>query len=345
MNMKVSSLVIYSQLLVGILGAGYYNINTGISRNCDEDMYGRTRFSQGRYFGGNCGSNLSGRSGRGRFGNRRCLNDNLLIPFSGINSRVGAYSKENLLITNFLNLQNYLRNISGTNYNVENTGTFDRMLNYSSEISKRIYTIFRNCVYLVRAHEYIDYKHKFEHHKYGDCFYILLDNVDINSYVFEYCQTLRHFEEQNYPLGSNFFYQAKERSLVEIDLNIRSTSSLCSADFLNDPKCILDINLYDRIKLMEFFIQRYFFTNGGYNNEERIRCFFRIYEDIYLRGCPLDHQITAFVLYKLYAELRFNYNENSIIELLTSFLVDYREGTNIDVAEIFCAFTFGTVGK
>ncbi|KAK6089951.1 hypothetical protein P3W45_000997 [Vairimorpha bombi] len=343
--MKVSSLVIYSQLLVGVLGAGYYNINTGISRPCDEDMYGRNRFSRGRYFGGDCRSNLSGRLGRGRFGNRKCLNDSLLVPFSEINGRVGAYSKKNLLISNFVNLQDYLRNISGSNYNSENSGTFDRMLNSSFEIGKRIYTIFRNCIYLVRAHEYIDYKHKFEERKFGDCFYILIDNVSLNSFVFEYCRTLKHFEEQNYPLGSNFFYQAREKSLVEIDLNVRSNSSICSADLLNDPKSILEINLYDRIKLMEFFIQRYFYTNSGYNNEEKVRCFIRIYEEIYLRGCPLDHQVTAFVLYKLYAELRFNYSENCVIELLTRFLVDYKEGTNIDVAEIFCALAFGTVGK
>lgn len=335
MNMKTTSLVLFSHIMSSVFGRPTFDINTGISSYFDDNYYSGNR--RGRCGGSNLGRAFNRPSGRNHF------DDNLLIPLCTINSRSGALSQHNLLVCNFLNLQHYLQTIS--KYDNDYHSTMHVGSNYLSEISIKVYNIFKRCIFLVRNYEYIEYKEKFEQHKYNDCFYILLNNVELTNFVFEYFRTLRECNNANMVLGSNYFYNSTQGGIADLDLNIRITGNICSADFLNDPKCILEINLYDRVELIKFFIQRHLCETYGPLNSTLLERFFSLYESVFLRGRFIDHQITAFVLYKLYAELRFDSNEINVIDSLSKFLSDYLTGRNLAVARTFCALTFGSVRK
>ncbi|EEQ82678.1 hypothetical protein NCER_100566 [Vairimorpha ceranae BRL01] len=268
-------------------------------------------------------------------------NDGFLLPFT-FDCITGFFNRENLRRAFFNLVQHRLRYLE-KHLNFSHNFQSSLFVNFD-EIAVDLREIFRKFIYLVHFNDYAHYKKCFYENKYIECFYIMYNNVSCTRYVFDYMNILASLPS-NCKIDSSHFYRCKEKCLVDTKLNICSFSGIPSADFLIDPVSILELNLYERTQLLKFFFTRYYFECSYGEIEERLIRFLDLYRDVYLNGSIWDHRVTAFVMYKIFSELRFKRFNDGLIDRMYEFLRLYSNGTLIRIAKFFCILTFGCFEK
>ncbi|WUR03147.1 putative spore wall protein 30 [Vairimorpha necatrix] len=262
-----------------------------------------------------------------------------LITFAALDSKLGCYSKSNLLRCNFYLLECILKSLCRSYNNTNHSIGLDRN---DGRHCHELYIIFKRCLYYVDFCDYERYKNFLEKRLYVECFYVIYNNLKCERKLCEYIELLICAQKE-YNINSCCFYNSKEKCIIDTSLKCCHESKFLSADFLLDPICILELNLYERTQLLNIVLHRYNRRNEA--RDEEIRCFLELYNVVYLRNKQLDHQVTAFVLYKLCSEFSLRNHNRSQIILMHNFLKEYKNGLHCREAYFFCLMTFGSCKK